>query len=610
MLDHRDRDGVDGFLTITGGKLTTLRLMAQDIVDKMCGQLDADRPCRTAEVVLPGSEDGELYRLGERLAAKERHLLDDQLVCECEMIPRGRLEDTMRRRDTTNLDDIRRSLRLGMGPCQGGFCIFRATGILHDVEELDGPQANHSLTELPAGALEGRVADPLRRSAPPGAAGRLDLPGAPRRGASPFVTSPGWAAPTYDALVIGTGLAGLTAATRLAEDGARVALIAKGMGGTHLAPGTIDVLGYAPDRVQHPGDALSGVGAAHPYARIGAEAVARSIDWFKRQFDGGPLGAYGYRGDLAENALLPTTVGAPKPTAVFPETMAAGDLRDDAPMLIVGFRVLRDFHASYLADNLSRGGVPARSIVLDRRVDGRPEANSMGIARAFEDPAQRAEIVAEVAGALDGAARVGFPAALGMEDPHGVWSEVQERLGRPVFEIPTLPPSVSGMRVHRTLRDRLRSRGGRIVINAEAVGAQRSGTRVESVRATAAGREIDYRARWIVLATGGVATGGIVLDSAWQTRETALGLPVHGAPGAGEPRFGPRYFGEHPYSGVGIAVDEGLRPVGEDGARVCDNVLVAGATLAGAQPWKEKSGDGISLASGFRAAELILEEDR
>jgi glycerol-3-phosphate dehydrogenase len=148
VLDHRARDGVDAFVTITGGKLTTLRRMAKDAVDAMCAQLGEDRPCRTHEVALPGSEDGEPYRLGERLQAKERHLLDDQLVCECELIPRSRLEDTMRARGTTNLDDIRRSLRLGMGPCQGGFCIYRATGILHAVERIDAPQANASLRDF------------------------------------------------------------------------------------------------------------------------------------------------------------------------------------------------------------------------------------------------------------------------------------------------------------------------------------------------------------------------------------------------------------------------------------------------------------------------------
>jgi len=42
------------------------------------------------------------------------------------------------------------------------------------------------------------------------------------------------------------------------------------------------------------------------------------------------------------------------------------------------------------------------------------------------------------------------------------------------------------------------------------------------------------------------------------------------------------------------------------GERVFENVLVAGATLAGAEPWREKSGDGLSLSTGYRAAELVL----
>ena len=134
LLDHRTRDGIDGLLTITGGKWTTYRLMAEETVDAMCAQLGEERPCTTRTAKLPGSEDGSLYHLGARLKWKERHLNDEQLVCECEIIPRGRLEDELRSRGTTNLDDIRRALRLGMGPCQGGFCIYRATGILHAVE--------------------------------------------------------------------------------------------------------------------------------------------------------------------------------------------------------------------------------------------------------------------------------------------------------------------------------------------------------------------------------------------------------------------------------------------------------------------------------------------
>ena len=74
----------------------------------------------------------------------------------------------------------------------------------------------------------------------------------------------------FDAVVIGAGSAGLTAATKLAEGGARVCVLAKGVGSTHLAPCTIDVLGYAPERVDDPARALGDLIAArpdHPYAR-------------------------------------------------------------------------------------------------------------------------------------------------------------------------------------------------------------------------------------------------------------------------------------------------------------------------------------------------------
>jgi glycerol-3-phosphate dehydrogenase len=70
------------------------------------------------------------------------------LICECELITRSRLEDAMARRNTVDLDDIRRTLRLGMGPCQGGFCIYRATGILHSLQKLDAPVANDSLLKF------------------------------------------------------------------------------------------------------------------------------------------------------------------------------------------------------------------------------------------------------------------------------------------------------------------------------------------------------------------------------------------------------------------------------------------------------------------------------
>ena len=145
LLDHAPRDGVEGFLTITGGKATTFRLMAEVTVDAVCEKLGVERPCRTHEEPLPGSENGGHYWVGARLAAREPVPRSEQIICECELVTRAKLEEGIARRRTTNLDDIRRTLRLGMGPCQGGFCIYRATGILHEVERLDAAKANESL---------------------------------------------------------------------------------------------------------------------------------------------------------------------------------------------------------------------------------------------------------------------------------------------------------------------------------------------------------------------------------------------------------------------------------------------------------------------------------
>lgn len=55
VLDHEELDGVDGFVTITGGKVTTARLMAEDTVDVVAEKLGVDEPCRTAEVPIPAA---------------------------------------------------------------------------------------------------------------------------------------------------------------------------------------------------------------------------------------------------------------------------------------------------------------------------------------------------------------------------------------------------------------------------------------------------------------------------------------------------------------------------------------------------------------------------
>ena len=409
----------------------------------------------------------------------------------------------------------------------------------------------------------------------------------------------------YDAVVLGAGVAGLTAAARLAEEGARVCVLAKGVGSTHLAPGTIDVLGYDPERVEAPGSALAEFATSHPehpYATIGLDAIPPALRWFATRIEQGPQPGYTYTGSLDRNHLLPTALGATRPSALVPETMAAGDVRASSPVCVVGIRALRDFHAALCAANLKRAGVDARPAMINVDV-GRTEVNALGLARCFEQESFRAAFASRLAPMLGDHERVGLPATLGIRDPHGAWSDLERRLERSVFEIPTLPPSAPGIRVYDALRAALRAAGGRLVLGAEVVEAEREGDRVTTVRSRASGHDTVYSARWFVLATGGFASGGIELQDDWRARETVMGLALRGMPAGDASLFEPDYFAEQPISRVGVAVDSSLR------AEDTENVFVAGAALPGAEPWREGSGEGIALTSGHFVAGAVLERE-
>jgi glycerol-3-phosphate dehydrogenase subunit B len=416
---------------------------------------------------------------------------------------------------------------------------------------------------------------------------------------------------THDVVVIGAGLAGLTAALRLAEEGLRVLVVAKGVGGTHLAPATIDVLGYAEAPVESPARALPGFVAAHPahpYGRVSLELIRSSLEWFTER-----LGGLAYRGRLEENFLLPTAVGVAKPTALAPETMAGGDLRAGGRFVFVGLQGLKDFYPAYLAENLARAELPGAASVSARAVELRPRLRSEGdvssasFARHFEQAEFRDVVVRELEQRLVPGEIVGFPAVLGFRDTGEVWRELETRLRHPVFEVPTLPPSVGGIRVFESMTAALRRKGARVVVGSTVSGAKHTGKTLEGVVTQTAGRPRTYRARVFVLASGGFASGGLHMDSRGRVRETVFDLALAGVAASDVPRFEPGYFDEHPIAGTGLAVDNALRPVDAAGGPAFENLHAAGATLAGATPWREASGNGISLATGYAAASAILE---
>lgn len=155
LLDHETRDGIKGFISITGGKLMTYRLMAEWATDLVCKKLNIGKACRTMDTPLPGSENENIEEISKQTWAKPgtphkatigRHGAralniglkdgyDTSLVCECEEVSVGEVKYAIEELDVHNLVDLRRRTRVGMGTCQGELCACRAAGMLADAHQ-------------------------------------------------------------------------------------------------------------------------------------------------------------------------------------------------------------------------------------------------------------------------------------------------------------------------------------------------------------------------------------------------------------------------------------------------------------------------------------------
>lgn len=414
-----------------------------------------------------------------------------------------------------------------------------------------------------------------------------------------------------DAVVIGAGLAGLAATIRLARAGLDVTLVTKGIGGLQLGQGTIDVLGYAPDRVEDPLAGVDAVAAAHPehpYAHFTGAQVGGAVAWLADL-----LGEDALVGDASRNVVLPTAIGALRPTTLVPPSMIAGRPGGGRTFAVVGLRRLKDFHPRLVADNLARqqapDGTPIRARALWVDLEVRPgEVDTSGVnhARALDHPEARERLVRAIRPLLHEGETVLLPAVLGLKDPHA-WREVAEGLGHDVAEVPLPPPSVPGMRLNEALTARIKSTpGARLVLGSKVRGVDvdHSTGAITSVTVGTAGHATVVPTASVVLAAGGFESGALAMDSWGRVTDTVLGLPLRGT--EGQLVHGDYWGADQPLFLAGVAVDDDMRPLDEEGGVVHPNLRAAGGVLAGSTRWREKSGDGIALASALRAADSII----
>lgn len=406
-----------------------------------------------------------------------------------------------------------------------------------------------------------------------------------------------------EVLIIGAGLTGLFASALAVQRGAAVTLAAQGRGGLEISHGCIDVWG----KTSSPSRSLSRLHNDHPYSRAGLDALRSAL-----QFLGEITHEANYplSGKISRNLQLPTANGAIIQTALAPLAVAQGNLIDKTPFALAALKPMRDFYPRLVAANLRLFGVDVQA-VIDLPLPGAPEkrdAYALDLAYLFDNAEWREEIARAWKPRLTGVKRLGLPAVIGIRHHQEAYRDLQESLGVTLFEIPTLPPSLPGIRLERILRRRLQEKGVLLIEGTRAVGqvdGRSAGTRVSGAVLQTAGGPRLYSADVVLLATGGVLHGGLKYRQDGHVQETVFDLPVHYETGRADwTSHSPMQT--QPFSHFGLHVNDRMQPLGTDGSALFENLFVAGGLIAGADRAIEGSRQGIDLATAFRAVEVAL----
>lgn len=409
---------------------------------------------------------------------------------------------------------------------------------------------------------------------------------------------------TTQLAVIGTGIAGFAASIFALNRNLATALVGN-TGAVAYTTGYLDLLGR-PDgssaSVADPWQALELLRTTqpkHPLSRVAVADIHQGFEQFTA-FLGESGIAYSHPGDRNITALTPA--GTLKQTLCVPATMAAGPRAFAAktPCVIVDFTGLKGFSGREFVANLQDRwpGLSTRRIVFPDMPRG--EVYPEVMARALEVPATREKLAALLQSAAGQVRVIGLPAILGMHCPDQVRAEMERLTGLEIFEIPTMPPSVPGIRMREMLEQVLPKKGVTLIPQQKVTALSFADDGVTLVLYDSYG-PIRIHAQAVILATGRFLSGGLEARPD-RIREHLLDLPVT-QPTDRADWYRERYtdIRGHEIHRAGIEVDAELRPLGADGRPYSERLFAAGVIMAH-QDWiRTRSGAGIAIATAFSA---------
>lgn len=414
----------------------------------------------------------------------------------------------------------------------------------------------------------------------------------------------------FDTIIIGGGLSGLVCGIYLSQKGQRCVIISSGQSALHFSSGSFDLLNALPDgsAVVNPLEAVNELIAQspeHPYAKMGGEKFAVLAGQAKEFLEQAGVPVVG---DAHENHFRITPMGSMKPTWLTLKGHADCSHENRLPwkkVAIFNVSGFLDFYTQFIADEFRKMGTESTVHLfnfdaLEHLRKNPSEMRSANIARVFDKQENLDELARLLKAESGDCEAIILPAIVGLNRADAL-EYLQNAAGKPVRLLPTLPPSVPGIRAQQQLKRCFQQAGGVFMLGDSAVRAEREGNRITKIYSCNHG-DIPFVGKNVVLATGSYFSQGLIAEPD-RVYEPVFGLDVNYSEDRGQ-WHELNVFSKQPYQSFGVKTNADFQGMYQ--GQALDNLYVAGAILEGFSPIKEGCGAGVSILSALNVAEQII----
>ncbi|OOF69724.1 glycerol-3-phosphate dehydrogenase subunit GlpB [Rodentibacter caecimuris] len=423
----------------------------------------------------------------------------------------------------------------------------------------------------------------------------------------------------FDVVIIGCGLAGLTCGIALQEKGKRCVIINNGQAAIDFSSGSMDLLSRLPNQsaVKNLNEDLSALCKQmpnHPYSLIGVEKVLEKAQQFESLAQSLDLGL---KGSTQQNHWRVTGLGGLRGAWLSPNSVPTVSNEEIFPyqkITVLGIEGYHDFQPQLLAENLKQQvqfshcefstgflNIPE----LDQlRLNAR-EFRSVNITQLLEHKLAFDDLVNEIKQAAKGAEAVFLPACFGLET-QAFFTALCHHTGLALFELPTMPPSLLGMRQHYKLRHRFEQLGGLIMNGNSATKAHIDNNFVCSIQTRNLADEAIY-AKHFVLASGSFFSKGLIAEF------EKIIEPIFYADITGHEGFqydnrltwtNSRFSSPQPYQSAGVVINSAGQV--QKSGQFFKNLFAIGNIIGGFNALELGCGSGVAVVTALVVAEQIL----